>query len=160
MDGLAQKEGRWYQYRTWRCISVDAKLHAQMQIWELLQQLMHTLVFVLVVVVVVVCGQIHGEKERRHRAGGLSICSEVFWKLPKNNKLSVLEVVKLGKSYNWLVHQLLAIYVIYKHVYISHITCHCKWYTLYNMYSTSHMQQSSITQFLSQMAWRTIFHFR
>ena len=31
---------------------------------------------------------------------------------------------------------------------------------IYNMYNTYHMEQSFITQFLSQMAWRTIFHFR
>jgi len=63
-----------------------------MQIWKLLQRLF------------VFWSNTQRRGERRHRAGGLSICSEVFWKLPKNNKLSVLEVVKLGKSYSWLVH--------------------------------------------------------
>jgi len=109
--------------------------------WELLQRSMHALFLLF---------------WSNTRSRGLSIrCSEVFWKLPKNNKLSVLEVVKLGKSYNWLVQQPFQyMWYININVYITNIIYRCMWYTyVYNMYSTHisyHMQQSTITQFLSQ----------
>lgn len=73
------------------------------------------------------------EEREGRRAGCLSICSEAFWKLPKNNKLlSVLEVVKLGKSYNWLVQKIFAICVTYKIIdmyNVTHISYRCMWYT-------------------------------
>ena len=179
MDGLAQKEGGWYQYVlcgemhksgcTFHNLRIDADVDADMQ-WELLQRSMHALfccccsgqIFVKYLSNI---GQIfvvlvkYTEKRETARSRGLSIrCSEVFWKLPKNNKLSVLEVVKLGKSYNWLMHHSVQNmgYTMWtgrthdKYRYDTHVkTC----------INAQHLHQSSITQFLSQMAW-TIFHLR
>jgi len=140
MDGLARKEGRWYQYRTFLCadayvhaartIRIDADAGSRYAVETIATIDAHTLACFCSCCCCCCCGQIHAEKRDGTEQGGLSICSEVFWKLPKNNKLSVLEVVKLGKSYNWLVHRLLAIYVIYKHISIYH-TYYISKYVIY-----------------------------
>ena len=140
-NGQPCPKGRhgWYQYK------------------ELLQRSMHALVVDLFLLFFMLFWSNTGRKERRHRAGVEYMLGSIL-KTSKNNKLSVLEVLKLGKSYNWLMHHSVQNmgYTMWaagthdKYRYDTHVkTC----------ISAQHLHQSSITQFLSQMAW-TIFHLR
>jgi len=66
---------------------------------ELAKTMSHALVVDLFLLFFMLFWSNTGRKERRHRAGVEYMLGSIL-KTSKNNKLSVLEVLKLGKSYN------------------------------------------------------------